>query len=143
MRYFNGMGSCLAAAIMFLTAPAAMAQTYNPAAPSAMGQTYSPAAPKPAESDPAASPTTEQDGEETVKLNPELDDLPDDEGAEETYYQCITCHSIAIVKQQRLSDARWDYLWDWMVEDQGMYEPDEETKEIIMTYLKKHFSSER
>ena len=48
----------------------------------------------------------------------------------------------AIIKQQSVSDARRDYLWHWMVEDQGMVQPDEETKELILTYLKRHFSSE-
>lgn len=57
--------------------------------------------------------------------------------------QCIACHSTAIIKQQRISDARWEYLWDWMVDDQGMPETDAETKETILTYLKTHFSSER
>lgn len=75
--------------------------------------------------------------------NPEFDNLPDGPGAEDTYYQCIACHSTAIIRQQHLSDARWDYLWTWMVEEQGMYEPDDETREIILNYLKTHFSSER
>ena len=75
--------------------------------------------------------------------NPELGDLPDGPGAEETYYQCVACHSTAIIRQQRVTDARWDYLWQWMVEAQGMVEPDEETKRVILAYLKQHFSSER
>lgn len=87
-------------------------------------------------------PLLQQD-EEAVATNPEFEDLPDTEGVEETYYQCVACHSMAIIKQQSVSDARWDYLWHWMVEDQGMVEPDEETKELILTYLKRHFSSER
>ena len=121
MNYFNSMGGCLAAAIM-LSAPIAVAQTYDPM---------------------AAAPVATQDDEKTVELNPELGNLPDTEGAEETYYQCIACHSTAIIKQQRITDERWDYLWSWMIEDQGMYEPDDETKEIILAYLKRHFSSER
>lgn len=75
--------------------------------------------------------------------NPEFDGLPDAPGVEETYYQCVACHSTAIIKQQRLTDERWDYLWTWMVEHQGMYEPDEETKEVILGYLKQNFSAER
>ena len=31
----------------------------------------------------------------------------------------------------------------WMVEQQGMVEPDEETRDVILAYLKQHFSSER
>lgn len=75
--------------------------------------------------------------------NPEFDGLPDAPGVEETYYQCIACHSTAIIKQQSLTDERWDYLWTWMVEDQGMFEPDEETKGVILGYLKQHFSAQR
>lgn len=78
-----------------------------------------------------------------VELDPELGNLPVGPGAEDTYYQCIACHSTAIIRQQRLTDERWDYLWTWMVEEQGMYEPDEETRDLILTYLKTHFSSER
>ncbi|MBZ0123397.1 MAG: cytochrome C-552 [Roseovarius sp.] len=75
--------------------------------------------------------------------DPELGNLPAGPGAEETYYQCVACHSTAIIRQQRLTDERWDYLWTWMVEEQGMFEPDEETRQLILTYLKTHFSSER
>src|SRR5690606_22691065 len=78
-----------------------------------------------------------------VPLNPELGNLPDTPGAEEPFYLCSACHSVAIIKQQRLSDARWDYLWTWMIEEQGMPEQDPETRETILSYLKRHFSSER
>ena len=75
--------------------------------------------------------------------NPELGNLPDGPGAEETFYQCVACHSTAIIRQQRVTDARWDYLWNWMVEAQGMVEPDDKTKDVILGYLKQHFSSGR
>ncbi|QYX57156.1 cytochrome C-552 [Roseovarius sp. SCSIO 43702] len=91
---------------------------------------------------PAAGATPEPETPE-AEPDPELGNLPAGPGAEETYYQCVACHSTAIIRQQRLSDERWDYLWTWMIEDQGMVEPDEETKELILTYLKTHFSSER
>ncbi|MBC9245193.1 cytochrome C-552 [Paracoccus sp. 11-3] len=75
--------------------------------------------------------------------NAELGGLPDAPGAEETYYQCVACHSTDIIKQQRITDARWDELWQWMVEEQGMFEPDPETRDVILAYLKTQFSSER
>ena len=75
--------------------------------------------------------------------DPELGFLPAGPGAEDTYYQCIGCHSTAIIRQQRLTDERWNYVWNWMIEQQGMLEPDPETSETILTYLKTHFSSER
>lgn len=78
-----------------------------------------------------------------VPLNPDYENLPDTPGVEETFYLCTACHSAAIIKQQSISDARWDYLWGWMIEKQGMPEVDEETRGIILDYLKTHFSSER
>ena len=75
--------------------------------------------------------------------NPEFGMLPDGPGVEDTYYQCVACHSTAIIRQQSLTDARWDYLWTWMVEEQGMTEAEPEVRETILTYLKTHFSSER
>lgn len=75
--------------------------------------------------------------------NVELGGLPEGPGAEDTYYQCIACHSTEIIKQQRVTDHRWDELWDWMVEAQGMVEPDDATRKIILAYLKTNFSSER
>ena len=84
-----------------------------------------------------------QEKTETVATDPDFENLPDTAGMEDTYYQCVACHSTAIIKQQHLTDARWDYLWGWMVKEQGMPEADPETKDVILTYLKKHFSSER
>jgi hypothetical protein len=80
--------------------------------------------------------------QENVPLNPDLGNLPDTAGVEDVYYTCSGCHSLAIVKQQRLTDARWDYTFNWMVEMQKMPEPDEETRQRILDYLKRHFSSE-
>lgn len=73
--------------------------------------------------------------------NAEFGGLPDGPGVEETYFQCVACHSTEIIKQQRLTDGRWDELWHWMTDSQGMVDPDPETKAIILTYLKTHFSS--
>lgn len=75
--------------------------------------------------------------------NPELGGLPDGSGAEETYYTCTACHSTEIIKQQRVTDTRWDELLKWMVEAQGMIEPEPADKGLILGYLKQNFSSER
>ncbi|MFV0383473.1 cytochrome C-552 [Paracoccus sp. (in: a-proteobacteria)] len=72
----------------------------------------------------------------------EFGGMPDAPGAEDTYYQCTACHSTEIIKQQRITDARWDDLWVWMIDKQGMIDADPETRELILTYLKTYFSSE-
>ncbi|SNT76302.1 hypothetical protein [Paracoccus seriniphilus] len=87
--------------------------------------------------------SSQRDDSDGPAGNEEFGGLPDAPGAEETYYQCVACHSTDIIKQQRITDARWDDLWDWMVKKQGMFEPEPETKEVILGYLKTHFSSER
>lgn len=90
---------------------------------------------------PGAAPAPE--AAPAVPGNPDYGDLPDAPGVEDTYYQCVACHSTAIIRQQHLTDARWDYLWGWMVEEQGMPEAEPEVRETILAYLKTHFSSER
>lgn len=93
--------------------------------------------------DPMTALTAKAAPEEGASANEELGGLPNGPGAEETYYQCVACHSTEIIKQQRVTDTRWDELWDWMRDSQGMVEPDAETKTAILAYLKKNFSSER
>jgi hypothetical protein len=54
---------------------------------------------------------------------------------------CNACHSLAIVKQQRLSRDVWDKLLDWMVEEQGMAEQTPERRLLILDYLAANFGS--
>ncbi len=78
-----------------------------------------------------------------VQRDPEFDNLPVGPGMEETFYSCTACHSSQTFQQMRLTDARWEYLWSWMIEEQGMPDYGEETRVVILDYLKEHFSSER
>ncbi|MHA6644074.1 hypothetical protein [Mesorhizobium sp. A623] len=126
MMHLNLKTAGVAAAMLLLGVTGAVA-----------GQAYDPM--RAVQGMPAATP----EGGPAAALNPEFGNLPDTAGVEDTYYMCSACHSTAIIKQQKISDARWDYLWDWMIEDQGMADPGEETKETILGYLKEHFSSER
>lgn len=78
-----------------------------------------------------------------VERDPEFGNLPISPGMEDTYYMCTACHSAQTFAQMRLTDERWSYLWDWMIEEQGMADYGEEMREIILGYLTTHFSSER
>lgn len=78
-----------------------------------------------------------------VERDPELGNLPVGPGAEDTFYSCTACHSVQTFAQQRLTDERWEYLWDWMIETQGMPDYGNESRKVILAYLKEHFSSER
>ncbi|MEO3435342.1 hypothetical protein [Inquilinus sp. CAU 1745] len=91
----------------------------------------------------AAAPIAGMAAGPSTPTDPEFGDLPVSEGMEETFYLCSACHSTAIIRQQHVSDARWDYLWNWMIEEQGMPEQSPEQRELILSYLKRHFSSER
>ena len=68
--------------------------------------------------------------------------LPRGEGAEETYYNCIACHSLRTVTNGAYSRRVWDELLDWMVEEQGMPELDPEEREIILDYLATHLGED-
>lgn len=84
-----------------------------------------------------------QTGAQEVPRNRELGNLPDTPGVEDTFYLCTACHSAQTFAQQSLTDARWDYLWDWMIETQNMPDYGPQARETILAYLKRHFSSER
>jgi cytochrome c len=66
---------------------------------------------------------------------------PPGPGQVETGQLCSACHSLAIVKQQRLSRARWDKLLDWMVEEQGMAAQPPEQRALMLDYLATHFGA--
>ncbi|HEY9551973.1 hypothetical protein [Allosphingosinicella sp.] len=105
---------------------------YDPMAPPSNPQRFDPMRPN--------RPNAPAQEGSDVALNPEYGNLPDTPGVEDTFYLCSACHSLAIIKQQRVPPRRWDYLWNWMIEKQGMPEQDVETKQAILTYLKRHFS---
>jgi len=52
---------------------------------------------------------------------------------------CNTCHSLAMVTQQRLARWRWDELLDWMVDEQGMPPLSAEHRALVLDYLVQHF----
>lgn len=68
--------------------------------------------------------------------------LPQTEGYDLVAAYCSACHSLRVVMQQRPTPRRWDELLDWMVEKQGMAEPDPETRAAIRAYLVRHFSTQ-
>ena len=61
--------------------------------------------------------------------------LPPGEGVEEVYYGCIACHSLRTVTNGGYSRAVWNELLDWMVENQGMMEPEPDIREVMLDYL--------
>jgi len=69
--------------------------------------------------------------------------LPLGVGREDVFYTCQACHSLSIVLQQRLSRESWAETLDWMVEEQGMPEPDPETWTLILDYLAEHYGIDR
>ena len=69
--------------------------------------------------------------------------LPPGEGREAVFNTCQACHSLAIVKQQGLSRKSWDETLDWMIEEQGMPEPEPEEREQLLTYLSGTFGIDR
>lgn len=65
------------------------------------------------------------------------------EGAEETYIYCAACHSERLVAQQGLTRKRWDELFKWMVEEQGMHPIDEPERTLILDYLVQNYGPAR
>lgn len=68
-------------------------------------------------------------------------DWPAGPGQAEAGLLCNSCHSLTLVKQQKLSRKTWDKLLVWMVEEQGMAEQTPATRELILDYLAEHFGA--
>ena len=68
------------------------------------------------------------------------EDMPPGDGRETVFYMCSSCHSMAIVTQQGLSRKRWDDVLVWMVEEQGMADLDEITRNEILDYLEANYN---
>jgi cytochrome c len=68
-------------------------------------------------------------------------DWPPGPGSAEAGQLCNSCHSLTIVKAQKLSRKTWDKLLVWMVEEQGMAEQSPETRALILDYLATHFGA--
>jgi cytochrome c2 len=66
--------------------------------------------------------------------------LPAGQGREEVFYLCQACHSLRTVTQQKLTRDAWDETLVWMVEEQGMPEPEAEERGRILDYLGTHLS---
>jgi hypothetical protein len=72
----------------------------------------------------------------------EYEGLPPGIGRDEVYGYCGACHSVRLVIQQGLSRESWDETLDWMVEEQGMGELDDETRSLILNYLSEHLNTD-
>ncbi len=65
------------------------------------------------------------------------------DGVEETYYNCVACHSERIISQQGLTRDGWDELLVWMVDEQGMHVIEPEERDKILDYLSTHYNIDR
>ncbi len=71
------------------------------------------------------------------------DYLPSGPGQTEVRTHCATCHSLAIVTQQRLSKKVWDEVLVWMVNEQEMPEVAAAERSIIIDYLAQWYGIEK
>ena len=83
-----------------------------------------------------ASPALTQD---TTSGTQDFGGLPPGDGRQEVYGICSACHSLMIVKQQRLSKEAWLEVLKWMTEKQGMPPLPPETLELVSGYLAEHY----
>ncbi len=65
----------------------------------------------------------------------EFEGLPPGEGREDVFYTCQACHSLKTVQQQRLSREAWDETLMWMIDEQGMEQPELDEYDRLLEYL--------
>lgn len=68
--------------------------------------------------------------------------LPRTEGVDAVAAYCGSCHSLALVMQQRQTPEGWNALLTWMTDKQGMAEPDPVARAEIVAYLAREFGAD-
>ena len=53
---------------------------------------------------------------------------------------CIACHSLKLVTQQRGSETQWLSVIRWMQEKQNLWQFDPDTENKIITYLARNYA---
>ncbi|MFU0506348.1 hypothetical protein [Pseudaminobacter sp. NGMCC 1.201702] len=61
--------------------------------------------------------------------------MPDFPGRDETFGYCVGCHSIKVVARQGMDRNRWDETLTWMTQKHNMFEPDADTRKVLLDYL--------
>lgn len=79
--------------------------------------------------------------QETSQATEPFGGLPPGPAQAEVYGLCSACHSLMIVKQQRLSKEAWLDTLQWMTEEQGMPPLPPEMLDRIAGYLGEHYGS--
>lgn len=74
--------------------------------------------------------------------NDEWQGLPKGKGREAVFYNCVACHSMAIIQQQRLNRQVWNDVLRWMIDEVGMPKPSEKDYRLILDYLVEHFGQD-
>ncbi|GEM_PF-1298677 len=67
-----------------------------------------------------------------------LQNLPEGVGRELVMGNCTVCHSEAIILQNHMGREGWNETINWMQKEQGMWELEEEDRNIILNYLSKY-----
>jgi hypothetical protein len=78
----------------------------------------------------------------TYDPSDEWQGLPEGEGREEVYFNCVACHSMAIVQQQRMNETVWQRTLTRMVDEMGMPALPEDEHELVIDYLVEHFGQD-
>jgi cytochrome c len=74
--------------------------------------------------------------------NDEWQGLPKGKGREAVFYNCVACHSMAIIQQQRLNRRVWSEVLQWMIDEVRMPKPSDQDYQLILDYLVEHFGQD-
>ena len=75
----------------------------------------------------------------TQDVPPEMAAMAGGTGRETAFTMCSACHAIGLVTAQKLQRTRWDALFDWMTDKQGMPPLDPDIRAEILDYLAEHY----
>ena len=74
--------------------------------------------------------------------NDQWQGLPAGKGREEVFYNCVACHTTAIVQQQRLNRDVWSEVLQRMEGEMRMPKLSEQDRKLVLDYLAEHFGQD-
>ncbi|MDX1581200.1 MAG: hypothetical protein R3360_06205, partial [Alphaproteobacteria bacterium] len=63
-------------------------------------------------------------------------------GREDTYYACVTCHSIHRIKRSFKTREEWAETLRWLEEERNVPPLEDDEREVVLTYLATQYGPE-
>ena len=69
--------------------------------------------------------------------------LPEGPNKKYILQNCLSCHALSYIENQRLNRTQWNKTIKWMEEEHNLKFKNSEVRKKVLDYLEKHFSEKK